>query len=149
VEDKETAFERDRRTLLEFCDDALKRVEGTTGTRPVAPIAKLAIPIERLELAERLGFPAPPLKFSVRFEAAEKPSYREHVCEWTDPTGCDGGQMTLWALTFEEHDRERYHDLLNDNKRRTLADAMRNWIRAVQCLAEPAVYPCEPRTQCH
>lgn len=143
---KPSEFERDKARMLFLCREILVRMAHEPDPRSIGPIWPLIAEMRDSGIAEKLGFLGEPLIFE---ERDHPPSSRWQEIHWNEPFGTVSGSVQL-ACSYSikkkngavEVIRTQYEQAEN---RRTLAGALDAWIRAVEGLQEPDVYPTLPK----
>lgn len=138
-------FERDRRRLLFLCGEMIERIQAETEPTSIGPIVPLARDIDETDLAIKLGFRFGPLSFGHRWEPHFE---RVEFLIWHEPFGTDGGELIQRLVQVMKHHsgKEMRIPIERDQvkNRAMLIKALKAWIRAVEGLREPTVYPAMP-----
>jgi hypothetical protein len=139
-----SAFERDRRRLTFLCEEMLRRLSEGTGQQQLSAIVQISKEIEETDLAVKLGFVGRPV-FLV--ERSHGSSEHAQFLVWNDPLGGGGEILVFLQQVVRKHSGN--HELLPiwcdiSADARYLANALRAWVRLLNGLVEPNVYPAMP-----
>lgn len=136
-----TAFERDRNRLLRLLREIDMRIAEVEDDTSIGDILPLVREMENADLSVRLGYFGQPLIFEERRDNPQFEVERTLLCNDPHGTRCDFIQLS-GVLTSSHLDS--IADRSKGNDRQRLRRAVGRWIRDLEVLEEPEVYPASP-----
>ncbi len=136
-----TAFERDRKRLLRLLREIGTRISEVEDDSSIGDILPLVREMENADLSVRLGYRGQPLSFEERRDNPQFEVERTLLCNDPHGTRCDFIQVS-GVLRSSHHDSIATRSKRNDRQR--LLCVVGRWIRDLEALEEPEVYPASP-----